>query len=82
VTSVVFDVPIFDDNKLEGDENFTVSVDETSLPTGVIVGTPSWATVNIKETNGQFCYYQCAHKFHAPCCFLFMFCVHNYLLLN
>jgi len=68
----VFDVPINDDNMLEGDENFTVSVDETSLPTGVIVGTPGWATVNIRETNGQFCYCQCAQKLHAHCCLLYM----------
>ena len=58
---------------LEGDENFTVSVDETSLPTGVIVGTPGWATVNIRETNGQFCYCQCAQKLHAHCCLLLHF---------
>ena len=46
-TSVSFDVPITNDNILEGDETFTVAVDPSSLPNDVEVGDPSSATVTI-----------------------------------
>ena len=50
-TSVTFDVPITDDNILEGNENFMLTIDQSSLPTGVIRGDPSESTVTIVEDN-------------------------------
>ena len=34
VTTATFNVPINDDDILEGDKNFILTIDETSLPTG------------------------------------------------
>jgi len=47
VTSVTFDVPITDDSILEGSENFMLTIDQSSLPTGVNRGDPGEATVTI-----------------------------------
>jgi len=49
VTSVTFDVPITDDNILEGSENFTLTIDQSSLPASVFHGDPGEATVNIVD---------------------------------
>jgi len=51
VTSVTFDVPITNDNILEGSENFTLTLDQSSLPTGVNRGNPDEATVNIVDND-------------------------------
>jgi len=51
VTSVTFDVPITDDNILEGNENFMLTINQSSLPTGIICGIPDSATVTIVEDN-------------------------------
>ena len=51
VTMVTFDIPINDDKICEGNENFMLTIDETSLPTGVTRGTPSEATVTIVDDN-------------------------------
>ena len=48
-TTATFDVPINDDDILEIDENFMLTIDETSLPTGVTSGTPSTTTVTIMD---------------------------------
>ena len=44
-TTATFDVPINDDHMLEGNENFMLTIDRTSLPTGVTAGSPGEATV-------------------------------------
>ena len=49
VTSVTFDVPITDDNILEGNENFTLTIDQSSLPTNVNRGDPDEAIVTIVD---------------------------------
>ena len=46
-TTATFNVPITDDNISEGDENFMLTIDETSLPTDVTRGTPGESTVTI-----------------------------------
>ena len=51
-TTVPFDVSITDDSVVEGNEDFTVTIDESSLPTGVTRGSPGSATVNIVDTTG------------------------------
>jgi len=47
MTSVTFDVPINDDDIFEGDENFMLIIDLSSLPTGVNSSVPGEATVTI-----------------------------------
>ena len=48
-TTATFDVAINDDNILEGNENFILNIDGTSLPTGVTRGNPGEATVTIVD---------------------------------
>ena len=45
-TTATFNIPINNDDILEGDETFMLTIDP-SLPTGVKLGTPSEATVTI-----------------------------------
>ena len=43
---------------LEGDENFMLTIDETSLPTVVTHGTPGEAIVTIVDNDRKlFCYH-------------------------
>ena len=46
-TTATFNVPITDDMILEGNENFMLTINETSLPINVTHDTPSEATVTI-----------------------------------
>ena len=46
-TTATFTVPINDDDILEGDENFMLTIDETSLPTNVTRSTPGQTTITI-----------------------------------
>ena len=48
-TMVPFNVSITDDCILEGNENFTLDINPSSLPTGVTVGNPDQATVTIVD---------------------------------
>ena len=52
VMSVQFTVSINDDNIFEENENFTLTIN-SSLPTGVMVGTPGQATVNIVDNDSE-----------------------------
>ena len=52
-TSVQFDVNIHDDNVLEMDENFTLTINISSLPDHVI-STNSEATVTIVDDDGKY----------------------------
>ena len=50
VTSVPFNVSIIDDMIFEGNEDFMLTIDPSSLiPTGVTVGSPDQATVTIVD---------------------------------
>jgi len=63
VTSVTFDVPITDDSILEGNENFILTIDQSSLPTGVIRGDPDETTVTIVDDDSkQFLQYMCTYQ--------------------
>ena len=55
-TTATFNVPINDDDILEGNETFMLTIDP-SLPDGVTRGTPSEATVTIVDDDRKF-YYQ------------------------
>ena len=49
MTEVALDVSIVDDNVLEGNENFNLTVNISSLPSRVNVGDPGQATVTIVD---------------------------------
>ena len=53
VTSVPFSVTINDDNILESNENFVLTINTLSLPSGVTVSDPSQATVTIVNDDGK-----------------------------
>ena len=57
VTMVAFNVPITDDAILEGNENFMLTINETSLPDYIIRGTPPEATVTIVDNDCKLFYY-------------------------
>ena len=48
-TTATFNVPINDDDVIEGAENFMLTIDSSSLPTGLTVGDPGQVTVTIIE---------------------------------
>ena len=49
-TSVMFNASIIQDNTLESDESFTLSIDPSSLPNGVTVANPNQTTVIIIDS--------------------------------
>ena len=51
MTNVTFDVPITNDNILEGSENFMLTIDESTLPPNVRRGDPGEATVTIVDND-------------------------------
>ena len=54
ITRVAFSVPVNDDNVLEGNENFILIIDQSSLPKNVTVGeTNKIATVTIMDNDGE-----------------------------
>ena len=50
-TTATFDVPINDDNILEGIENFMLTISPSSLPSSVFVGDANQATVTIVDND-------------------------------
>jgi len=53
MTSVPFDVPIIDDNILENEENFDLSIDLSLLPSNTISGSLDQTTVTINDNDGK-----------------------------
>ena len=53
-TSVTFDVPITDDSILEDNENFMLTIDQSSLPGYVFCGNPDEATVTIVDDDRKY----------------------------
>ena len=53
MTRVPFNVSLIDDIIYEGNEDFTLTIDPSSLPTGVTVGNPDQATVTIVDNDGK-----------------------------
>ncbi|XP_065899383.1 adhesion G-protein coupled receptor V1-like [Dysidea avara] len=49
--SVPFDVPINDDNVFEENEEFLLTIDQSSSLNGVIIGSPNVAVVNISDND-------------------------------
>ena len=53
-TTALFDVSIVNDNVLESDENFTLTVNSSSISdTRVTVGSPSDSTITIMDDEGK-----------------------------
>ena len=52
--TVPFNISIFDDNILEGDEDFDITIIQSSLPDGVSRGNPGTATVNIVDDDRKY----------------------------
>ena len=50
-TTAAFNVLITDDNILEGNENFMLTINSSSLPSNVTVGDPGEATVTIVDND-------------------------------
>ena len=51
--SVPFYVPINDDNVFEKNEEFLLTIDQSSSLDGVIVGNPNVTVVNISDNDGE-----------------------------
>ena len=52
MTIAPFDIQINDDNILENNENFMLTINQSSLPTGITVGSPQ-AIVTIVDNDGK-----------------------------
>ena len=63
-TTVPLDIPINDDDIYEINENFTLTINSSSLPTGVTVGNPGQATVTIVDDDRKLIYF-CHDKVHC-----------------
>ena len=53
MTMVPFNISITDDNIYEGDENFMITIDPSTLPDDVSVGNPGEATVTIGDDDSE-----------------------------
>ena len=51
---VPFNISIIDDILLEGNEDFDITIIQSSLPDGVSRGNPGTATVNIVEDDSKY----------------------------
>ena len=63
VNSIPVIVRLIDDNIFEGNENFTLTIDPSSLPNNVMVTQPSKVVVVISDDNDG----KCIHVFTYPC---------------
>ena len=53
MTFASFDVTIINDNMPEDNENFSLTINSSSLPTGVILDAVSQTTVTIVDDDGK-----------------------------
>ena len=53
VTSVSLDISILDDDVIEDNENFTLTINIDSLPDGIITSNPSKVTVIIRNDDSK-----------------------------
>ena len=52
MTNVSLNISLIDDDVLENNENFYLSIDEDSLPTSIIAGATDRTIVNIVDDDG------------------------------
>ena len=57
MTNVTFDIAINNDDVYEGNENFMLTINLSTLPTGVTVGNPDQATVTIVDDDCKYFHY-------------------------
>ena len=58
MSSNTLDVPIYDDNILEFDEQFSLTINSSSLPIGFTISDPSLAMVTIIDNDSECKQYQ------------------------
>ena len=61
MTQVLFNVTIMDDNILESNETFQLSINSSSLPNRVTVDNPSVVTVTIVDNDRKICLAYCSY---------------------
>ena len=54
INRVLLDIPVINDNTLENNENFNVTINSSSLPSYVVVGDSGQATVTILNDDGKY----------------------------
>ena len=54
-TIVYLNIPIIDDNIVEDDENFTLTINSSSLPTNIVIGNVNEITVTIANDDCKLC---------------------------
>ena len=52
-TGVALNIPIINNNKLDKNESFNLTINSSSLPIGAMVGYPGLATVTIVDFDGK-----------------------------
>ena len=52
MTKVSFSIPIYDDDIVEANENFSLIINTDSLPSGVIAGKPNRTVMIIRNDDG------------------------------
>jgi len=57
--SALFAVTINDDNVFEENEEFLLTINQSSSLNGVIIGSPNIAVVNISDDDGEFYKFAC-----------------------
>ena len=62
VTNISFTVPVINDNILEADETFQLSINVLSLPNNVTVGGQGQTTVTILANDGKWREYVTSYK--------------------
>ena len=53
-TSVIFNVSINDDDLLEDEETFNLTITSSSLPRGIFINNPAQVTVTIMDDEGNY----------------------------
>ena len=62
-TNATFDIGIINDTVREGNENFMLTINSSSLPGGVTPGNPDIATVTIVDDDGKLSHWY-VNKYH------------------
>ena len=79
-----FNIPLNDDNIVEGNENFMVIIDMSSLPNDFVLGTISQATVTIRDEDSKLAISDVdyCHCFYTLLCLIYMvYCLYIYIYI-
>ena len=75
LTNATFNISINDDIVVERDENFMLTINETSLPTNVTHGTPGEAIVTIANDDGKLFFATISSHVHYDIHIYFDYCL-------